>query len=96
MSALAADTIDAVSADAVWFSRIRDQRHKSAKSAGDQADWLAWLELGGAHSEARRVEAELTNPCGTTAAYSRGCHCQPCRDAHSAYERARRHRRDAA
>lgn len=26
---------------------LRDIRHKSAKSARDQADWLAWLELGG-------------------------------------------------
>ena len=31
----------------VWFSHIRDQRHKSARSAGDLADWLTWLELGG-------------------------------------------------
>lgn len=44
MSALAHTYAD----EAVWFSRIRDQRHRAARSAGDQADWLAWLELGGA------------------------------------------------
>lgn len=33
--------------DGVDFSHLRDQRHKRARSAGDQADWLAWLELGG-------------------------------------------------
>lgn len=36
-----------------------------------------------AHSEARRVEAELRNPCGTPAAYSRGCRCESCRAAHN-------------
>lgn len=27
---------------------LRDVRHKTARAARDQADWLAWLELGGA------------------------------------------------
>ena len=31
-----------------------------------------------AHFETRRVEAELRNPCGTVAAYKRGCKCGPC------------------
>lgn len=31
----------------VGFSRIRNQAHKQARSAGDQAEWLTWLELGG-------------------------------------------------
>jgi hypothetical protein len=43
-----------------------------------------------AHGEARRVEAELRNPCGTYAAYKRGCHCVSCRAANTEYERDRR------
>ncbi len=31
----------------VEFDVLRDSRHREAKSARDQADWLAWLELGG-------------------------------------------------
>ncbi len=31
----------------VAYDPLRDSRHRSAKSARDQADWLAWLELGG-------------------------------------------------
>lgn len=46
MSATA--TVDAPAPEVVWFTHIRDQRHKRAMSAGDLADWLAWLELGGA------------------------------------------------
>jgi integrase len=34
-------------APVVGFSHLRDQRHKQARSAGDQEAWLAWLELGG-------------------------------------------------
>lgn len=40
-----------------------------------------------AHSEARRVEAELRNPCGTFAAYKRGCRCASCRRANAEYQR---------
>ncbi len=29
------------------YDPLRDVRHKDARSARDQADWLAWLELGG-------------------------------------------------
>ena len=29
----------------VGYDPLRDVRHKDAKSARDQADWLAWLEL---------------------------------------------------
>lgn len=43
MTALALDAPTPVES-----SRIRDQRHQSARSAGDQRAWLAWLELGGA------------------------------------------------
>jgi integrase len=39
--------VSATLLDHVGFSHIRDQRHKRARSAGDQEDWLAWLELGG-------------------------------------------------
>lgn len=39
------------------------------------------------HSEARRVEAELRNPCGTYAAYKRGCKCESCRAANREYQR---------
>ena len=42
-----------------------------------------------AHSEARRIEAELRNPCGTLPAYKRGCRCDACRAAN-------RERRSAA
>lgn len=41
-----------------------------------------------AHSEARRIEAELRNPCGTYAAYKRGCRCDSCRAANRDYQRA--------
>lgn len=34
-----------------------------------------------AHAEARRIEAELRNPCGTYQAYARGCRCDACRAA---------------
>lgn len=43
-----------------------------------------------AHSVARRVEAELRHPCGTYAAYKRGCHCVSCRAANAAYQRERK------
>lgn len=36
-----------VVAPVVGFSHLRDQRHKAARSAGEQEAWLAWLELGG-------------------------------------------------
>lgn len=47
-----------------------------------------------AHSQARRVEAELRNPHGTFNRYKLGCHCQPCRDANA--ERQRQRKREAA
>lgn len=31
----------------VEYDPLRDSRHKKAEAARDQADWLAWLELGG-------------------------------------------------
>lgn len=31
-------------------------------------------------------------PCGTDAAYQRGCRCEPCTDAHNEYHRAYRER----
>ena len=39
------------------------------------------------HAEARRVEAELRNPCGTFASYKRGCRCDSCRAANAQYQR---------
>lgn len=42
-----------------------------------------------AHSQARRVEAELRNGCGTYQAYKRGCRCDGCRAANRDYQRAR-------
>lgn len=36
-----------MSATLVQFDPLRDSRHRDAKAARDQADWLAWLELGG-------------------------------------------------
>jgi hypothetical protein len=42
------------------------------------------------HAEARRVEAELRNPCGTYASYKRGCRCDSCRAANREYLRAAR------
>lgn len=41
-----------------------------------------------AHAEARRVEAELRNPCGTWQAYKRGCRCGACRAANAEYQRS--------
>ncbi len=41
MSALALDS------PVVSYDPLRDSRHRSARSAREQADWLAWLELGG-------------------------------------------------
>ncbi|HXH87408.1 MAG TPA: hypothetical protein VNI55_02225 [Gaiellaceae bacterium] len=49
-----------------------------------------------AHSEAKRVEAELRNPCGTRAAYDRGCKCDACRLAKREYNRAHPARKAAA
>jgi hypothetical protein len=40
-----------------------------------------------AHSEARRVEAELRNPHGTRNRYDLGCKCADCREAKWAYNR---------
>lgn len=40
-----------------------------------------------AHSEARRVEAELRSPHGTVRRYWLDCRCEPCREAHRAYNR---------
>ncbi len=34
----------------------------------------------------RRIVAEERNPCGTMAAYGRGCRCEPCRTAKRTYE----------
>lgn len=49
-----------------------------------------------AHGEARRLAAELRNPCGTIQAYGRGCRCEWCRRAKSEYERNRKARKAAA
>jgi hypothetical protein len=49
-----------------------------------------------AHSEARRVEAELRNPHGTTRRYWNGCKCEPCREAHRQYNREHPARKKAA
>jgi integrase len=35
-------------ATVVAFDPLKDSRHRDARSARDQADWLAWLDLGGA------------------------------------------------
>lgn len=48
-----------------------------------------------AHAEARRVEAELRNPCGTWQAYKRGCRCDRCRVANRDYLRELARRRAA-
>jgi hypothetical protein len=48
-----------------------------------------------AHAAARRVEAELRNPCGTYASYKRGCRCQSCRVANRDYQRDAKARRAA-
>lgn len=47
-----------------------------------------------AHSEARRVEAELRHPCGTIQSYRRGCRCDACRAARR--DLARQRKREAA
>lgn len=49
-----------------------------------------------AHAQARRVQAELTRPCGTWQAYKRGCHCAACRAANNEYNRAHPPRKKAA
>lgn len=49
-----------------------------------------------AHGEVRRVEAELRNPCGTMAAYKRGCHCSLCRMANAEAQRGQKRPRKAA
>lgn len=41
-----------------------------------------------AHAEARRIEAELTHPCGTIHAYWRGCKCAGCLAARREYKAA--------
>jgi hypothetical protein len=38
----------------------------------------------------------MTPPHGTRSRYTAGCHCQPCRDANTAYQRAHRRERDPA
>lgn len=42
------------------------------------------------HAEARLVEAQLRHPCGTYAAYKRGCRCEACRAANREYQQVRR------
>lgn len=32
----------------VWYDPLRQSRHPDARAAREQADWLSWLELGGA------------------------------------------------
>lgn len=49
-----------------------------------------------AHGEARRVEAELRNPCGTWQSYKRGCRCVACRAGNRDYLRELKRRKDAA
>lgn len=50
---------------ALEFDPIRDSRHKNARAAREQADWLAWLELGGAAARTldayERTTADLLN-----------------------------------
>lgn len=47
-----------------------------------------------AHSEARRLEAELRNPHGTRRRYHLGCHCDDCRRGNREYERERKRRNE--
>lgn len=49
-----------------------------------------------AHAQARRVEAELRNPCGTWQSYKRGCRCDSCRAGNREYLRELKQRKDAA
>jgi hypothetical protein len=49
-----------------------------------------------AHAEARRIEAELRNPCGTWQAYKRGCRCSACRNGNAEYLRELAARKRAA
>lgn len=49
-----------------------------------------------AHSEARRIEAELRNPHGTRQRYQLGCKCDSCRLANAEYNRAHPARKKAA
>lgn len=42
-----------------------------------------------AHAEARRIEAELRNTCGTIQSYWRGCRCDACKQAGVDYRNAR-------
>jgi hypothetical protein len=44
----------AVAAAIEDYDPLRDSRHKAARTARDQADWLAWLSLGG--TAARTLE----------------------------------------
>lgn len=47
---------------------------------------LRWRKL---HQIPSQWQPKL-RPCGTEAAYARGCHCTQCRTAHTAYHRAHR------
>lgn len=49
-----------------------------------------------AHSEARRLEAELRNPHGTVNRYKLGCACDSCREANTLRQREAKARRAAA
>ena len=49
-----------------------------------------------AHSQARRVEAELRNPHGTVNRYKLGCRCDVCRAANTERSRELRVRKGAA
>ncbi len=39
--------MSALPLQALDFDPLRDSRHRTARAARDQADWLSWLELGG-------------------------------------------------
>lgn len=46
--------MSAAAATVVGYDPLRDVRHRDARLARDQADWLAWLELGGLRSRTLR------------------------------------------
>lgn len=39
------------------------------------------------HAVLRKIDAKRRNPCGTYAAYKRGCRCDECRGANAEYQR---------
>jgi hypothetical protein len=51
-----------------------------------KCEWLC----GTCHDEHHSAERRAV--CGTNSAYTRGCHCQACREAHAAVARGEKHR----